>query len=99
MTVHFEELWELCEIFHKENAIINPQIILEELSLKINLYKIIDSKTEVPEVERQKMKSYVLGEILLTLSGLSFLDNINVYEALNIILQYRSADRQARKLF
>ena len=93
MIQHFEELWEKCEDFQKEASINdNVQSIIDELLLKINLYKVIDAKTEIPEEDRQKVKSRTLGEILLTLTGLSLKDNINVYEALNIALQYRSVD-------
>jgi hypothetical protein len=98
MVDHFEELWEKCEIFHKEAALGSPvQNVLEELMIKINLYKAIDSKTEIPEEERQKLKSRTLGEILLTFTNLSLKDNINVYEALSIALQYRTLDHANRK--
>lgn len=96
--MHFEELWEQCENFYQESKLItNSQSLLEELDLKLNLYRAIDSKKDIPEEERQKVKSRVLGEILLTLTGLSLKDNVNVYEALSIALQYRSADFNARK--
>lgn len=91
MTAHFEELWVKCEDFQKDAVGNNTiQNMLEELSLKANLYKAIDTKTEIPEEDRQKVKSRLLGEILLTLTGLSLKDNINVYDSLNIALQYRS---------
>jgi hypothetical protein len=90
---HFEELWVKCEDFQKEaTAGSTVQGIIEELSMKISLYKAIDTKTEIPDEDRKKVKSRILGEILLTLTGLSLKDNINVYEALNIALQYRSID-------
>lgn len=96
--MHFEELWEQCEKFYQESKLIaDSQSLLEELDLKLNLYKAIDSKKDIPEEERQKVKSRVLGEILLTLTGLSLKDNVNVYEALSIALQYRTADFSARK--
>ena len=90
---HFEELWVKCEDFQKDAAAgTTVQSIIEEMSMKINLYKAIDSKEEIPEEDRKKVKSRILGEILLTLTGLSLKDNINVYEALIIALQYRSVD-------
>jgi hypothetical protein len=96
--MHFEELWVKCEDLHKETGLNNgAQGLIDELMLKINLYKAIDAKTEIPEIERQKVKSRTLGEILLTLSGLSFIDNVNVYEALTVALQYRSIDHYSRK--
>ncbi len=99
MPIHFEELWEKCENFYKDsNLITDAKNLMEELTLKINLYKAMDSKKdEIPEEEQQKAKSRLLGEILLTLTGLSFKENINVYEALSIALQYRSSDFNNRK--
>lgn len=98
MAKHFEELWESCENFYKESRLItDSQTLLEELELKLNLYKAIDAKGELPEEDRQKVKSRILGEILLTLTGLSLKDNVNVYESLNIALQYRSTDFYSRK--
>jgi len=98
MAVHFERLWEQAEEFQKEgSANSNVQQIIEELVMKISLYKAIDSKTEIPEEDRKKVKSRTLGEILLTLTGLSLKDNINVYESLNMALQYRSLDFFVRK--
>jgi hypothetical protein len=98
MPNHFEILWEKCENFQKEaNAGASVQQVIEELVMKISLYKAIDTKTEIPEEDRQKVKSRTLGEILLTLTALSLKDNINVYDALNIALQYRSIDHYVRK--
>jgi hypothetical protein len=93
MAVHFEKLWEQSEEFQKDgSANSTVQQIVEELLMKISLYKAIDAKTEIPVEDRQKVKSRTLGEILLTLTALSLKDNINVYESLNIALQYRSLD-------
>jgi hypothetical protein len=93
MTMHFEELWEKCENFYQETKLItDSKTLLEELDLKMNLYRAIDSKEEIPAEEKQKAKSRLLGEILLTLTGLSLKDNVNVFEALSIALQYRSSD-------
>lgn len=98
MVVHFEALWEKCENFFKD---ISPdtkaQAILEELAFKFSLYKAIDSKEDIPEDERKKVKSRVLGEILLTLTHLSLKDNVDVYEALAIALQYRSIEHYNQK--
>lgn len=94
---HFETLWEQCEKFQKEvTANSTVQQSIEELVMKVSLYKAIDSKTDIPEEDRQKVKSRTLGEILLTLTALSLKDNINVYDALNIALQYRSVDHYVR---
>ncbi len=90
--MHFEELWEKCEELHKEmGQSDNVSVLLEELSMKVSLYKAIDAKQEIPEEDRQKAKSRALGEILLTLTHMSLQDNINVFEALGVAFQYRSA--------
>lgn len=95
MAIHFEELWEKSEKLHLEsNSNDSVSSIVDELAMKINLYKIIDSRTEVSEGERQQAKSRTIGEILLTLTKLSLKDNIDVYEALSIAQQYRSAENQ-----
>lgn len=98
MAAHFEELWEKCEKFHSDASLgATVQNIIEELMMKINLYKAIDARSEIPDDERQKLKSRTLGEILLTLTNLSLKDNVDVYEALSIALQYRSIDHYNRK--
>jgi divalent metal cation (Fe/Co/Zn/Cd) transporter len=91
MSIHFEELWEQCEQLHlKSGGNESISTIMDELSMKINLYKMIDSKTEVPKEDRQNIKSRTLGEILLTLTHLSLKENINVFEALSIAAQHRN---------
>ena len=90
-NMHFEELWEKCENFHKESGIDQSIAnLIDELSYKITLYKALDAKTEIPAEELQKAKSRTLGEILLTLTNLSLKDNVNVFDALGVALQYKS---------
>lgn len=87
MILSFSELWELCENLQKENSINNnSQNIINELNIKINLYRAIDLKQEIPEEDYKKIKSRLFGEILFTLTSLSFKDNINVFDALNTAL-------------
>jgi hypothetical protein len=77
--MHFEELWELAENFNKENNESSLDDIINELLLKIQLYKAsIPSKSE----DLKEAKSFIFGEILLLLTSLSYKDNINVYTAL-----------------
>ena len=89
MKMHFEDLWEKCENFHKQTPT-NQSTILDELILKLTLYKALSDKVEVADEEFQKIKSRTLGEILLTLTNLSLQDNINVFEALNTALYSRT---------
>ena len=97
MPIHFEELWTKCEELQQEISI-NESVaaILDELAIKINLYKALSQK-EIPEQERETIKSRTMGEILLTLTKLSMKDNINVYEALSIAMQYRSIGHYSQK--
>jgi hypothetical protein len=46
--MHFEELWEKCEQLHTQEAKGAPiDNLVEELLLKLNLYKAIDARTEL----------------------------------------------------
>jgi hypothetical protein len=95
--MHFEELWELCEKFYQDNDTHNSsQEIINEMSMKIDLYRMLDKKEIDPE-EIKKIKSRLFGEILLTLTNLSLTDNINVFEALSVALQMRSMDMYTKK--
>lgn len=96
MPIHFEDLWNKCESLHDGKAGSAAEIF-DELILKLNLYKALDQKSEIPETELQTIKSRTMGEILLTLTKLSLKDNLNVYEALNIAMQYRSIDLFSKK--
>lgn len=93
MPMHFENLWNKCENLHEETVKNETsEQIIDELILKINLYKVLHQKTEIPDNERETIKSRTMGEILLTLTKLSLKENLNVYEALNIAMQYRDID-------
>jgi len=97
MTIHFEELWEKCEQLHQSMGTNQPVTsILDELSMKINLYKMISGRIDIPEIEREKVKSRTMGEILLTLTHLSLKDNINVFECLSIAQQVRAAEHELK---
>jgi hypothetical protein len=89
MAIHFEKLWEQCEQSYKDAAKEDTNTsIIDELIMKINLYKAIDLKMEIPEEEKSKIKSLAMGEILLSLTHLSFRDNINVFKSLNVALKF-----------
>jgi hypothetical protein len=97
-AMHFEELWEKCENFHRDAKLgASTQSVVDELIMKINLYKAIADKKEIPDAEYQKIKSRTLGEILLTMTKLSLQEDINVFEALGVALQYRNVDQNTRK--
>lgn len=97
MTAHFEELWTECENVHLASNGVALSGLLEELVLKVNLYRAIDQKTELPPGELANMKSRTMGEILLTLTGLSAKDNINVFEALSVAQQFHAIEHYSKK--
>lgn len=98
MPIHFEELWEKCENFHKEvefDEDISP--IISEIVMKLKLYEAVEQKIDDSVEDKEKAKSRILGEILLTLTSLSLRDNINVYEALQIALMHHSIDEYSER--
>lgn len=100
MTMHFEELWEKCEKFHQDDSKDDAdcQSVLDELMMKINLYKVVLTSQEAPKSEDvEKAKSRLLGEILLTLTNLSLKENINVFEALATAYKHRTIDFYSQK--
>jgi len=87
--MHFEELWENAESIASNNS---TQSVLEELELKIKLYKAIHSK-ELPEEQIKNLKLKTIGEILLTITNLSANDKLDVFEALNTALTFRKIEK------
>lgn len=98
MTVHFEDLWEKCELLHKDFVEQeDTQAIINELLIKLNLYKALDEKKEIPGEDLEKAKSRTFGEILLTLTNLSLKDSINVFDALATAYKYRAIEHYSEK--
>jgi hypothetical protein len=98
MTAHFEDLWEKCELLHKDFVAQDEvQAIVNELQMKLNLYQTIDQKKEIPPEEIEKVKSRTFGEILLTLTNLSLKDGINVFDALATAYKYRAIQHYSEK--
>lgn len=94
--MHFEELWQQCEAFHKNS---NGKIsdLIDELYLKLNLYKTIDLKDNMSIEDKKQIKSRTLGEILLTITHLSLLDDVNTFKCLLDALQYRELEFYSKK--
>ena len=98
MTAHFEDLWEKSEqLYQDTGAQDKVSALVDELMMKLNLYKLIDEKQGVPPEELQKVKSRTYGEILLTLTNLSLKDGINVFEALATAYKYRAIKHYTEK--
>ena len=98
MPIHFEELWTKAERLHQDYIKNETGVsIADELQLKVNLYRAISQKEGIPEEEKSELQSRTIGEILLTLTKLSLKDNLDVYKALSIAMQYRSIEHFAVK--
>jgi hypothetical protein len=98
MPIHFEDLWVQCEKLHEESVKTDSiSSLLDELAMKLNLYRIITDKPGEPSGELQKMKERAMGEVLLTLTKISIKENINVYEALSIAAQFHSIVHYSQK--
>lgn len=94
--MHFEDLWLKCESFHK-NSNDKVSTLIDELSLKINLYKTIDLKEDIPTEDKKQIKARTLGEILLTITHLSLIDDVNTFKSLSDALQYRELEFYSKK--
>lgn len=98
MLKHFEHLWEDAENYYKDTSnATGVSSILEELVLKINLYKTIDESDKFPKDQKDKIKMHTFGEIVMTLAQLSLKDNINSYAALRTALQYKKIEDLEKK--
>lgn len=97
--MHFEELWVQCEKVHQEAPVQGSVAeILNELSLKLNFYKVIDQRKDLPPEEMRQFRIRAMGEILSVLTNLSLVEDINVFDALRTAMQYRLGEYQAKKL-
>lgn len=98
MFKHFENLWEDAEKYYKESSSSTTiDSVLNELILKINLYKSIDENEAFPTDQKEKIKLHTFGEILMTLTQLSLKDNINSYAALQAALHYKKIEHFGKK--
>ena len=96
--IHFEELWDKCETFHKENASDESSAdLVQELTMKLGLYSAIAQKSEITSEDMEKAKSRLIGEILLSLTAISLKDNINVFDALYLALMQHSIGHYSDK--
>jgi hypothetical protein len=90
---HFEDLWVKCEYLYSKSRSVGSSLeVLNEIKMKVDVYKIFAESKEVSVEDMTKAKSRLMGEILLSLTHLSFIDNINVFQALNLAQQHQSAE-------
>lgn len=94
----FDQLWEACELLHKDMiAQDTASALVDELVMKLGIYKAICDKPEIPPENAKEIKLRTIGEVLLTLTNLSLKDNINVFAALDTARQYRSVEHFSKK--
>jgi len=94
----FDQVWEEGEALFKDQ--VSPDDLepaLKELELKIGIFRLLSEKKEIPPEEMKAMKMKTMGEILLSMTHISLLENINVYAALKETVLYRSIDHYAEK--
>lgn len=82
----FEQLWNDCENSQIKLTSSDFNSLLDEVSLKINILKGINNKILSVEAKKEAIE-YMYGEILYTMTGISLIENINVYPLMNKILQ------------
>lgn len=94
MIAHFEDLWDQCEKFHKENSAEDDSAeeILNQLILKLTLLKTVESNSNLLKQEQEMAKSRLIGEILLSITNLSYKYNVNVFTALKTALTQNNID-------
>jgi len=89
---HFEDLWNDCEEYNKQTQSTSDEII-QQLIAQIGLYKSLSENDSLSEDNKKNAKLITFGEILLTLSNLSLLENINSYEAMGLALKIRDTKK------
>lgn len=91
----FDQIWEEGESLFQGESTEDLESVLKSLEMKINLFRILSSKKEIPEEDLKSMKFKIIGEILLTMTNLSLIENINVHHALKESIQIRSIEQLA----
>lgn len=99
MTIKsFDQVWEEGESLFKDQISKEDfEATLKSVELKFSLYRLLGEKKEIPEEDLKQMKFKMMGEILLDMTHLSLIENINVYAALKETVLYRSIDYYAEK--
>lgn len=95
MSKTFDKLWTSCEEFHKQNSGEKQDEPINELLMKIKIYQNVCNK-ELANEEKIKLKERLMGEIMFSLSHLSFIDNINIFSALEEVSQYRTIENYSK---
>lgn len=95
--MHFENLWEQAENnFVNNNSSVEE--VLNNIILRVNLYQSFFQKIkDAPTEEASKIKSHLMGEILITLTHLSYKENIDVFQALKMSLDFANIDLLQKK--
>jgi hypothetical protein len=85
--IHFENLWESAEQqLQRETASLSVKDLTEQLITQMSAYRAIDEST-APVEAKNKLKENWMGSILLTMTQLSYKDNINTFTALQLAVE------------
>jgi hypothetical protein len=86
---HFEELWNEAESISIKNIDRSSSSnILDELIMKLSLYRSLENKQEFLEkIGLNELREICFGEALFIFTKLAAKDNINAYAALNEIIK------------
>jgi hypothetical protein len=93
MTKHFENLWEEAEK-NFSASLDDPEAIITKIILRVNLYKnLVIQQKNISKEDLDKIKSHIMGEILLALAHLSLKENINVFQSLQTALHFSDIEK------
>ena len=85
--IHFEGLWEQAEQqLQRETNSLSVKDLTEQIITQMSAYRAID-ESAVPIEAKNKLKENWMGDILLTMTQLSYKDNINTFTALQMAVE------------
>ena len=90
-NISYEVIWEASENLYTNDPA-DTNSIITEIIAKLTVYKTLNT-TEVSLEEQNKAKHYLMGNILSTLSHLTYKDNTNIYTALQDALRNHKLDK------
>jgi hypothetical protein len=87
MSDQFADLWNTAEsLLQTETNSLSVQNLTEQLITQMSAYRAIDEST-APVEAKNKLKENWMGSILLTMTQLSYKDNINTFTALQLAVE------------
>jgi hypothetical protein len=88
MHQHYETLWESAEQeLATQTAKLSTQELINQLILQLTAYQKLDQAEETPADLKTGLKTQWFGEVLLSLTQLSYLEQVNTFTALETALE------------